>query len=175
MADTNNQAIRIIETASGHTSTLAISGIEAFQASDPEVEFYGRVIELPQARLGAGQGTVVLQIDLPEGYKLNTLAPSTFHWEAEGDVIVLPADADQTVKGPTFPLTLRTTFREGRGTLSGEFAIYCCEAQTESLCLIEQLRVSLPVSVGSSGDSELLIRHRIPMPETGSVMGPEVA
>ena len=174
VADTNNHAIRIIETTSGQTSTLVISGIEAFTAADPEAEFFGRVIELAEARLGAGAGQVVLQVDLPEGYKINTLAPSSFRWQVDGDAIVLPADADRTVKGPTFPLTLSATFREGQATLIGEFAIYYCEAETESLCLIEQLRVSLPVSVGSSGESQLLIRHRIPMPETGLVTGTEI-
>jgi hypothetical protein len=174
VADTNNHAIRIIETTSGQTSTLVINGIEAFTAADSEAEFYGRAIELAEARLGAGEGQVVLQVDLPEGYKINTLAPSSFRWEVDGDAIVLPAEADRTMKGPTFPLTLSATFREGHATLIGEFAIYYCEAQTESLCLIDQVRVSLPVSVGSSGESQLLIRHRIPMPETGLVTGTEI-
>jgi DNA-binding beta-propeller fold protein YncE len=162
VADTNNHAIRIVDPDTGDTSTLVISGIEAFQSVDLDT---GEELELPEVELQAGQGKVVLDIELPPGYKINPLAPSSFQWRTTGEAIEFPSNPDSTVMGPEFPLQLPAFFYEGQGTLTGEFAVYYCEARTESLCLIEQLRVTVPVSVGSSGDRELVIRHSIPLPE----------
>jgi DNA-binding beta-propeller fold protein YncE len=167
VADTNNHAVRIVDPDTGDTRTLVISGIEAFQSADPGSVYAGRTLELPEARLRAGAGTVVLDIQLPPGYKVNPLAPSSFQWQVSGEALEFPADPDSALKGPQFPLRLPAVFREGTGTLTGELAVYYCEAQSESLCLIEQLRVTVPVSVGSSGEDELVIQYSIPLPANG--------
>jgi hypothetical protein len=165
VADTNNHAIRVIELATGRASTLVISGIEAFPVSAGSA---GRALQLPEVRLRAGPGLLVLDIELPDGYKVNPLVPSTIQWQASGEAVLLPAEADSAIRGPVFPLRLPATFRAGQATLAGEIALYYCEARSESLCLIELLRITVPVSVGDSGEAELLIRHTIPLPVIGS-------
>lgn len=167
IADTNNHAIRIVDLETGDTRTLVISGIEAFSVSLEAEGYLGSGIELPLTKLAAGEGTVSLDVQLPEGYKINTLAPSTFEWTVEGAAIDLSDDANLTLKGPQFPLEFSAELREGQGRLIGDFTIYYCEAEAESLCLIEQVRMIAPVTVGDRGESELRLEHTIEVPNIG--------
>ena len=54
------------------------------------------------------------------------------------------------------------------GTLNADLTLYYCEVEKASLCLIDQARLRLPLTVGTSGESSIALEYRIPEPKTGS-------
>jgi hypothetical protein len=60
---------------------------------------------------------------------------------------------------------LEAAFNEGEGTLTGDLTIFYCEAEKESICLIEQVRLEVPLKVNESGGNLLQLSHRIELPE----------
>lgn len=168
VADTNNHAVRVIDLASKETTTLVLKGIERFMASPDDEDFAGKVVQLDPTEVGAGSGKVVLDIELPEGYKVNDQAPSSMAWKVDGDVVVLPSDANRSIVAPEFPLELDATFDRGEGKLAGDLTIIYCEAEKPRICLIEQVRLEVPVKVKDSGDNVLRLRHSIELPEVAT-------
>lgn len=63
---------------------------------------------------------------------------------------------------PSFPLEIPLTL--GAGELQADLVIYYCQAGAESLCLLEQVRLVLPLAVG--GDmSTADLAYTIPLPK----------
>jgi len=162
VADTNNHSIRVVDLAGGETTTLVLSGIEAFTGSLPGT--FGTLVELPPVEVGIGAGTVVLEVLLPAGYKINDLAPSSVEWQVEGSGVRLPADSNRRAKGLEFPIELAADFTEGSGALIADLTLYYCEAEKETLCLIDQTRVRLPLSVVQGGERTARLHYEIPTP-----------
>jgi hypothetical protein len=100
-----------------------------------------------------GQVTLYLDIELPEGYKLNPEAPvmlgvsqnglSTAHTFEPGEVpmVALEINSDQEA---TFDLTL-----------------YYCETEEERLCLIHNTRFVLPLETGEAGPPVVRVPYRV--------------
>ncbi len=166
VADTNNHSIRMIELATGQTNTLVLSGIEQF--STPAQQQLGTELELPLQTLREGMGSAVLDVHTPTGYKFNDLAPSSIQWEAEGGVVISPELANLTVAEPMFPLEFDFAFAAGSGRLIADLTLYYCETDREQLCLIDQVRLALPIEVGNSGDDQASFEYQIPEPELPS-------
>ena len=115
-------------------------------------EYSGKDIVLDPQDVVEGQGEIVLDITIPDGYKVNDLAPFSMEWTSTGDVLRLDSEsADQRIVAPSFPLTVPVDFHTGETTLTGELVIYYCEEETQSLCLIERVRLQVPVTVNDEG------------------------
>lgn len=164
VADTNNHSIRIIDLATKATRTLTLTGIEKFMATAVDEGYVGDNLTLDSITVGAGNGEIQLNITVPDGYKINTLAPQAFVWSVAGEAITLDAPAQQTLTAPTFPVTIPTTFSEGQSTLTGDLTIYYCTADQETLCLIQQARLTIPVTVTASGSTILPVTYAVPEP-----------
>ncbi len=163
VADTNNHVIRMVDLASGVTSTLVLSGIEAFM---PVADDYrGTVLALDPAMVTGGAGTLLIDIQTPEGYKFNDLAPTSVTWSVEGDIAIIPDDANVTIPGPTFPMQFSVDFAEGSGAIVADLNLYYCETKAEALCLFEQLRLRLPLEVGGEHGSVAGLTYEIPKPD----------
>jgi len=165
VADTNNHTIRVIDLLTKEVSTLVLKGIERFAATAEDSEYGGEIVTLDPIMIQAGAGTIRLNITIPAGYKVNDIAPSSMAWQVEGNVVDLPADANRSMVAPTFPIELNVTFNEGQGTLISDFTVFYCEAETQSLCLIEQVRFEVPLIVGSVGEASLPLEYAIPVPD----------
>ena len=165
VADTNNHSIRVIDLGSGQTETMVLKGIEHFMASADEEFFGGIVVTLDPMTVGVGSGKVLLEINIPNGYKVNDLAPYSMEWKIDGDVIVLAPDANRSIVEPMFPLEIDATFKEGKGMLTGDLNIFYCEAEKQSICLIEQVRLQAPLMVSGAGADTLKLSHAIELPE----------
>ncbi|MGH2543277.1 MAG: thioredoxin-like domain-containing protein, partial [Ardenticatenaceae bacterium] len=151
VADTNNHSIRVTDLATLDTRTLTLTGIERFMPAAGEERFRGEVVELAPLVTGAGEGQVILNVRVPAGYKINPLAPYNMSWRAAGEAIALAPDANRSIVAPAFPLSLGATFRAGQSTLTAELTIFYCEAETEAICLIQQVRLVVPVQVREGG------------------------
>lgn len=176
IADTNNHAIRVVDLATLQTSTLVLKGIERFVAAN---QFDGRVVHLPPVSLDAaetGRGKLVLEIDLPEGYKLNAYATHSVCWWVEGDALHLPPDASRNRQKLHLPIELDVTLQPGESILYADLTIFYCETVRDGICLVEYVRLTAPVHVGGepicphrangSSDAQVArLHHRIVAPE----------
>ena len=163
VADTNNHSIRKSDLASGTTSTLVLSGIEAFM---PVADDYqGAVMALDPVEVTEGAGTIVIDVQTPEGYKFNDLAPTSIAWSVEGAVAEIPDVANVTVPGPTFPMQFEVSFSEGSGVIVADLNLYYCEIEAQALCLFDQVRLHLPLVVGGDNSSVVGLTYEIPTPD----------
>jgi DNA-binding beta-propeller fold protein YncE len=168
IADTNNHAIRVIDTAAGTARTLVLQGVERFNPRAGADTYRGTVINLPPATIAPGAGVVRLALTLPPGYKVNDLAPSAVRWQTQGNAVILPADADQALAGLSFPLEIPAAFAAGAGTLTADLTVIYCEAETPELCLIEEARLVAPLNVAAGGASALELPYTIALPREDS-------
>jgi hypothetical protein len=60
-------------------------------------------------------------------------------------------------------MTIPATFNSGSGSITGDLYVVYCEAEQESICLIDQARVIVPLTVGSGG-STIPIDYAIELP-----------
>lgn len=171
VADTNNQAVRVIDLDTNEVSTIQFPNAQALQIADRPTIIAGntaldKLVEFPDQIVTAGDGEIVLDLDLPEGYKLNDLAPFTAQWISSGEGVVI-GEADHLVRivEPELPVRVPVKFIEGADLLHGDLTIYYCEAINESLCFIEKVTVNAPVTVNAEGaGSELMLDYAIVPP-----------
>jgi hypothetical protein len=127
--------------------------------------YNGKVVEMDSQSVAAGAGRLNLSIYLPDGYKVNDLAPFSMEWFSDSDVVTVNEEqANRRIIEPVFPLTIPVEFHEGEGALTGDLVIYFCESVSQSLCLIERVRITAPISVSDSGDNDIAINHAILAP-----------
>lgn len=167
IADTNNHVIRVADINSGDVTTLVLvdrEGLLTRQA--PDGDYNGKTVTLEPLTVGAGEGMIELDVTLPEGYKVNDLAPFSMVWtvDEEGQIDYSEEEANLSIVEPAFPLSFPAAFSEGESELTAELVIYYCEAEAESLCFIERVRISIPVVVTAGGDGVLEVPYAIELP-----------
>jgi hypothetical protein len=157
VADTNNHSVRIIDVATGSTSTLILKGIEAF---DPPSAYRGELVTLDPLIVSAGQAALVLEYELPDGYKVNEEAPSSVVISAGASLASFPDGDSVDITGTPVPVEVPIQLMEGIGTLRFDVTLIYCEAVNTTLCLIDQVRYSQPVEIGPPGTSDRIVLER---------------
>lgn len=172
VADTNNHAIRVIDLAAQTVSTVVFPNPEALQIEGQATVVAGNSalgveISLPEQIVKVGEGEIVLNITLPDGYKLNNLAPFTSEWTSSGEAITIDeANQQQQIVEPSLPIRVPVQLAEGDDVLHGELTIYYCEAVQESLCFIDQVSIDAPLTITTDAStSEILLERTIVPPE----------
>jgi DNA-binding beta-propeller fold protein YncE len=160
VADTNNDAVRMVDLDTGEAATLVLYGIERFETAGDG--FDGTVVRLDPAAVAPGPGRVVLDVSLPDGYKVNDLAPFSMSWLVEGGIADLQ-DADRSIVAPEFPQEVAATFSPGSGMVTADVTVYFCTEEAEQLCLIDRVRLEAPVEVGEGAD-EVTLSYDVPPP-----------
>jgi thiol-disulfide isomerase/thioredoxin len=181
IADTNNHAIRVADVATKTVTTVEFpnvdrllvpseSGDTAAGASGLEQTFGSglgsEVIAVPPQTVAAGAGTIQINVTMPEGYKLNTLAPFTAIWPDDPVVQIPEESRDLRIVAPDLPLEVPVTFVEGQTELTADLTIYWCEAVNESLCFVDRVQFSVPVSVSADSDTHVVVLERDLIPPT---------
>ncbi len=180
VADTNNNAIRVVDVATGTVNTVTFPNPEALQIADAVTVVGGNAAAGASITVGAqtvkaGGGQIVLNLALPEGYKLNSIAPFSAEWSSDGAAVTF-ADAGKTqsIIAPTMPVIVPVTLADGKANVKGDLTIYYCEAVKESLCFIDRVTVNIPVTVAADGTGTVLKAERVitpPQVTTGSITG----
>ncbi|GAB4448571.1 MAG: hypothetical protein Kow00120_18760 [Anaerolineae bacterium] len=171
VADTNNHAIRVIDLERQTVKTVNFPNPAALQAGRDRVAvaapFSGKEITLEAQRSAPGAGTITLNVLLPEGYKLNDLAPFSAEWQPDGAVVqIADEDRRQVIVEPPLPILVPVTLAEGEAELTVDLDVYYCEAVNETLCFVEQVRVHAPLTVAADGaEPGLLVEVPITPPE----------
>lgn len=172
VADTNNHAIRLIDLTTGEVSTLTFPNPELLQIADRATVVAGNAaaglqITLPEQTLAAGEGQIEVRINLPDGYKLNDLAPFSSEWNSGNEAVVI-ADENlrQSIVEPDLPLFVPVMLHEGQDMLHGDLTIYYCEAIKQDLCFIEQVSIDAPVAVAAVGAGQNIVLEHTIVPPT---------
>jgi thiol-disulfide isomerase/thioredoxin len=170
IVDTNNHVIRVADIETGEVTTLVLVDLEGLLTRQPaDAAYNGKLLTLEPQTIAAGEGTIQLEVTLPDDYKVNDLAPFSMAWlvdgTAEESLIQFSAeDANQTIIEPEFPLSFPATFSEGETEITADLVIYYCEAEAVSLCFIERIRITVPITVSSTGSDTLLVPYTIEIP-----------
>ena len=157
VADTNNHAIRLIDVNTSQTTTLVLKGVEAF---DPPAAYAGDVIRVPAQTANAGQASLILEYELPDGYKVNEDAPSSVVIAGGVSVVDLASGTAGDITGTRIPATVPIVLTEGSGSALFDVTLIYCRADATSLCLIDQVRYEVPLNVGPEGASSQLVLNR---------------
>lgn len=118
------------------------------------VENEDEQIVLEQQTLKAGDGTFILQVSMPYGYKLNNLAAFKASVVSDSSSVVVDekwANFEQVE--PPLPLQIPLTLTEGQSTVTIDLTVYWCEAINESLCFVAERQVIAPITVDSSASA----------------------
>jgi thiol-disulfide isomerase/thioredoxin len=166
VADTNNHVVRVAHLSTRQVITLVLADPDGLLVRQPpDAAFAGRIITLERQTVAPGEVTLRLAARLPEGYKINDLAPFSVSWSSEDVKISLrPDDTRRSIVKPTFPVELPISATAGDATLVGEVVLYYCEAEKESLCLMDQVRLVVPVTVAAEGQDSLEVSYAVPSP-----------
>lgn len=139
VADTNNHRIRILDLEEKTVSTLILQGLD--QLTGGSGESNNRQPNRLEAVEGPpGKFTITFNLQLPEGYKLNTEAPSSLRiWDdgEAGSSIEVPVEKDGTA---TFEVNLA-----GDRELNLDLTLYYCQESDVVLCMIHDELLVLPV------------------------------
>jgi sugar lactone lactonase YvrE len=167
VADTNNHVIRIIDLESSIVDTLEFPNPEALVIERDEVTILGSnaadelEIQYDTQTLTAGDGELTINFTLPDGYKINELIDSVLELSVDGDAVSFDDNhfvIDET--SMTIPLELSA----GEATLSLDVTLFYCEEDT--VCLIDEATLQLPVSVSEDSESSVMsIEREVQLPE----------
>ena len=169
VADTNNHPIRVVDLEGGavpHEDVVLVDDQGLLTRAAARVPYAGKLLTLPAQQTAPGGGTIVLDVALPAGYKINDLAPFAVDWSGSEGVGFAADGAQLRVANPSLPLRFDATFPAGAATLAAELVVYYCESEAASLCLIEQVRVLLVEGVAGAPD-QVMVTYAVPPPGVG--------
>jgi hypothetical protein len=159
VADTNNNAIRVVDMASRMVSTVQFPNVERLlESQTPAISVPNgslspgeKLVTLPAQTVAAGEGEILVDVTMPQGYKFNDVAPFTATW-SENPLAEIP-ETSQTVQivDPPMPLEVPVTFAAGQANIEVDLTVYWCEAVNETLCFVERVRLEMPLTITADG------------------------
>ncbi len=173
VADTNNHAIRVIDLESGNrVSTLTIDGLAAPELPEPVIRTTDdratQVAVEPQG-IKSADGLIKLHVtlQLPEGYKINPLAPMAWTATADGESGLIDRSAlDQPVKlespATEFDVALPVTAESGDDTIRLALTYYYCQDGAEGLCKVGSVVWTVPLkATADASESTVPLRLQV--------------
>jgi thiol-disulfide isomerase/thioredoxin len=150
IADTNNQAIRVVDLTTKKVSTLKIQGLTAPQAVEDASVYSPNLQEnkiAPQTISANSQSSLVFNVEMPEGYHLNIAAPNRFEITSD-KAIKLNATAQ---KFKQLPLIVPfQTLQKGESQINAKLTVYYCREDNTGVCKIKTLAWQIPVKIAES-------------------------
>ncbi|MFQ3610251.1 MAG: hypothetical protein SNJ72_02050, partial [Fimbriimonadales bacterium] len=101
------------------------------------------LVERPEIELGGTTPTLTLQIQLPEGYKLNAQARSQVRIVLTGATVEGKREIVYDLKQPTLAIPLQ--LEAERATLELHLLVYYCQAGQEALCYLHESHWRQPI------------------------------
>jgi thiol-disulfide isomerase/thioredoxin len=168
VADTNNDVIRVVDMASQTVSTVEFPNVERLvQPATPDTASSSAdqgVVPLAPQMVNPGEGKIVINVTMPDGYKMNDLAPFTAIWP-DDPIAQIPADSREIrIVDPEMPLEVPVTFAPGQTELTLNLTVYWCEAVNESLCFVDRSELVMPLSVVPGDDLHTVTFDRALVP-----------
>jgi len=116
-------------------------------APEPAADTATGTPEYAETAAKPAAGTVTIELEMPEGYKINDAAPTKIVLKA-GDAPVTFADGknELVLEKPTFPAVTPVTFGSGAGTLEIEYVVHYCNTGVPQQCYTARGTLSAPVA-----------------------------
>ncbi len=151
VADTNNQAIRVVDLKTRETSTLKITGlkppVQKESATTSDVSPNLKEINLKEQTVSANaQSSLIFNVNLPEGFHLNPNAPQKYSISFDGGKNISIENPMQRFK----ELPLKVPFqasKEGVAKLNAKLTVYYCREDNTGVCFIKSLVWNVPIKV----------------------------
>ena len=173
IADTNNHAIRVADLATGEVTTLSLRGLAAPMAvagfsstnfGDEEI-----IKVAPQQVKAGAAGTILINLQFPEGYHLNSRAPLNYSVSVSGEGISI-AESDRTGQAIAPALPLAIPFQAAAGphqaTADIDMTFYYCREDDTGVCVIQSVRWQVPLHTDPEGSaSEAVVFYKAEVPE----------
>jgi DNA-binding beta-propeller fold protein YncE len=158
VADTNNHLIRRVDLKTNQVSTVELKGLEKLTAHATR-KFRGRLVAASKQALAPGKGTIAVSFKLPAGYKFNQGAPfyAAYRTSDAQAVRVAEAETSRNFSEPKFPLEIPVEAKKGEATAEVDAVIYFCNDEAEKICLVDSLRVQLPLEVKEGAPSRVKV------------------
>ena len=158
VADTNNHEIRVVDLKNGNAvSTLQISGLKppVLKTKSPKPDFSSAQqvkIKTQSVKPVGGKVTLNVSLQLPIGFKINTLAPMKYYVSGDGNAIAQDAfDKWTQVEDPKADFTIDLPAASaGTGTVQVGMHYYYCQASGEGICKVGSVHWTVPVTVSAT-------------------------
>lgn len=150
VADTNNHAVRVVDTAAGSVSTLRLRALERL-AHAPHRERPARALETH--RIAGGPTLLRLDLQLPPGYRRHPEVSLSLRVEWYGTVQRFKFGPEQT---PEAVLTLMHD-----GPLYLEFSVYYSRDDKAAPCYVQHANLLVPLKVDPNGATDLKLPYRV--------------
>jgi len=148
IADTNNNAIRVLDLASGDVSTLQLTNLAVAATG-----LQGRTLKtsLEPQTVNPSTTTLRLKLKAPEGYHLNNLAPSQLTLSTSDGTAFSPGKTDVTfsTNDMSVEVSVPVTASAGQAIVSAVGQVYYCRLGEDAICLVDQVDIALPLTVSS--------------------------
>ncbi|MCR4320647.1 MAG: thioredoxin-like domain-containing protein [Candidatus Brocadiaceae bacterium] len=171
VADTNNHAIRVIDTKTKEVRTLQIKGLKmevsenTLQSAIPP---FARLTELPLKTLKAdSEIQLTLNINLPKGYHMNPNAPLIYHIDAGSGIQVEQSNREVRLEKPELPLKIsgKTTPDVQSTDLKISVSFYYCREDNQGACYSDAVILRLPIKIDkNTGDTAVTLDYRVKLP-----------
>jgi DNA-binding beta-propeller fold protein YncE len=150
VADTNNQAIRVVDLKTRQVSTLKIEGLTSpIEMKETDENFLPNSKEIKtdtQTVSANAKNSLVFNIKLPEGFHLNKDAPQRYEISVESGKNIKILNPKQ--KFTKLPIVIPfSTSTKGLATLRAKLSVYYCREDNTGTCQIKTLVWKIPVSV----------------------------
>lgn len=164
VADSANQVVRTLEVGTAVISTLPLSNLAV---ATQGLMTRTLMVSLPAQTIVPGTSTLVIRIGTPEGFHLNSLAPSILALTSSNTPVLTPGQSsvEWASDEPFIELAIPVDVSDGEAILTAEGPVYYCRSGDEAICLIEEVDIALPVSVEAGApDGNLVLDYALPTP-----------
>lgn len=145
LADTNNHAVRVIDPESGEVSTFVLKGLNKvmpFMDSQPSDNDTPDAIVLDSRDVSVGEHEIVLDLQFPDGFKLNP--------DGGLNVTVSSGNGIESLFTTSLPLTVPVRVTSDTDTISLDLRFVYCREDNEGLCYFDDRVLKLPLRVNGS-------------------------
>lgn len=176
VADTNNHRIRTVDLDEGHrVDTLIIRGLappeyrgDEDQESEPELP--GAIVELVdpvQVRPEQGHVTIRAVVNLPEGWKMNPLAPMGYVVRLEQDSGPVGREGNgkfTRVENPVSEIDMRLpVMGTGQESVQIFLKYYYCGQDGGGLCKVGSVIWTVPLQIAADAPTSVVtVSHTVP-------------
>lgn len=172
VADTNNHRIVTVDLKTKEATNFEVVGLsaptKAIRETTNDLPKGVKLLQVPPQKIAAGKiVTLAVDLQIPEGYKLNDLAPLRAKIIANGQQsLIAEANLGKTIKGKSdgttaiFAIPLAAS--EGSAQLQLSVTYSFCRGGVGGLCKLHTSRWSLPIAVAADGTSTVKLQTDLP-------------
>lgn len=172
VADTNNHRIVTIDLKTKKASNFEIAGLseptKPVNRSTDTVPDGVKFLKVPPQKIAAGKAvTLAVELQIPEDYKLNELAPLRAKLVADGkQALIAEENLGRSIKGKadgtTAIFAIPLAAKDGSAQLQLSVTYSFCRGGVGGLCKLHTSRWSLPITVAADGAATVKLKTDMP-------------